>query len=86
MTPPDFNATRYLQNAGRQCPICLLDGVWHEHLTIRTHVVNDVRLILVPCHCTRCNSKWVEKYRLVGVHRSAQEAVASAAETYKAGP
>ena len=36
--------------------------------------------------CTRCSATWVETYRLVGVHRDRQEAVATAEKTYKGGP
>ena len=85
MTQPDFDATRYLRNAGRQCPFCLLDGVWHEHQSIRDLFVKDVRLLLVSCWCTRCSAGWVETYRLVGVHRDRPEAIATAEKTYKGG-
>ena len=28
MAQPELDATRYLQHAGRECPVCLLEGVW----------------------------------------------------------
>jgi hypothetical protein len=82
MPPLDLNATRYLQIAGRQRPVCLFEGVAHAHLAIQAHAVNDVRLILVSCRCTRCPAAWVETFRLVGVYSSAEEAIAIANETY----
>jgi len=86
MSEPELDAARYLRNAARQCPVCLLEGVWHEHNAIQTILVNDVRLVLVPCWCTRCpDSRWVETYRLVGVHWNRSEAEAVAENTYKGG-
>jgi hypothetical protein len=85
MTPPELDAARYLQHAGRQCPVCLLEGVWHEVIDARAFIVHDVRLRHVSCWCTRCSATWVETYRLVGVHRDRQEAVASAEKTYQGG-
>jgi hypothetical protein len=46
MTQPDFDATRYLQNAGRESPDCLLESIWHEHHVNRTLAVNEGRLLL----------------------------------------
>ena len=87
MTQPELDAARYLQNAGRKCPVCSLDAAaWHEHDAIRALVVHDVSLLLVPCHCTRCPATWVETYRLVAVHRDRQEAVATAEKTYRGRP
>ena len=82
----ELDAARYLQNAGRNCPVCSVDSaVCHEHDVIRALVVHDVSLLLVPCHCNRCPAIWVETYRLVGVHRDRQEAVATAEQTYRGG-
>jgi len=86
VTQPELDATRYLQHAGRECPVCHLDGVWHEVINARAHIVHDVRLVLLSCWCTRCRASWVETYRLVGVQRDRQEAVAVAEKTYKGGP
>ena len=86
MIQPEFDATRYIQHAGRECPVCHLEGVWHEVINSRANIVHDVRLLLLSCWCTRCSATWVETYRLVGVHRDRQEAIATAEETYKGGP
>ncbi len=83
MSQPDLDAARYLQHAGLQCPVCDLEGVWQNFHGSRIHIVNNVRLLLVPCHCTRCPSaNWVETYRLVGAHWDAAKAIASAQKTY----
>jgi hypothetical protein len=34
MTPLAFNAARYLQNAGRQCPVCHLDSINDDVLNV----------------------------------------------------
>jgi len=86
MAQPELDATRYLQHAGRECPVCHLEGVWHEQNWIDPLVVNNVRFLVMHCWCTRCSADWVETYRLVGVHRDRQEAVAVAEKTYKGGP
>jgi hypothetical protein len=79
-----FDAARYFQHAGLRCPVCGLEGVWQNYLNFRTHIVNNVRVILVPCHCTRCRgSYWVETYRLVGADWDAQTAIATAEKTYR---
>ena len=83
MTQPDFDAARYVENAGRLCPDCTLDRIWREHRASRPYIVNNVRLVFVTCHCTRCKATWVETYRLVGVHRDRREAIAAANHTYK---
>ncbi len=49
MAQPELDATRYLQHAGRECPVCQLEGVWHEHNRIDTVVANNVRLLVMPC-------------------------------------
>ena len=86
MPPDEIDAHRYLMNEGRQCPECLLEGVWHEHLNITTvDHIKDVRLLLVRCHCTRCKATWTETYRLVAVHRDCAEAIAHAERTYNEG-
>jgi hypothetical protein len=83
---PEIDPARYLQKAGRECPVCLLEGVWHEHAQSSASESNDVRVLFVPCWCTRCRATWVETYRLVGVSPSAQEAIATAEKTYRTGP
>jgi uncharacterized Zn finger protein len=82
MTQPELDATRYLQHAGRQCPVCHLEGVWHEVIDARGEIVHDVRLLLVSCWCTRCSADWVETYRLVGVHVHISDAEETARKTY----
>jgi len=86
MPQPELDAMRYLQHAGRECPVCHLEGVWHEVINARAEIVHGVRVLPISCWCTRCSATWVETYRLVGVHRDRQEAVATAEKTYKGGP
>jgi hypothetical protein len=86
MAHSEIDPARYLQKAGRECPFCLLEGVWHEHERISASDANDVRALFVPCWCIRCRATWVETYRLVGVSQSAQDAIATAEKTYRAGP
>jgi hypothetical protein len=81
MAHPMLDAGRYLRKAGREGPVCFQEGVSRDDLAIQAHVVNDVRVILVPCHCTRCPATWVETHRLVGVDSSAEEAIATATRT-----
>ena len=84
MFPDEIDAQRYLMNEGRQCPVCLLESVWHEHLNITlAYEIRGVRLLLVRCHCTRCKATWTETYRLVGVHGDRIEAIEAAKATYK---
>jgi hypothetical protein len=81
--PTKLDALRYLQHAGRECPVCHLEGVWQNLHGASVRIVNMVCLLLVPCHCTRCpDSHWVEIYRLVGVDWDATEAIATAKKTY----
>ena len=86
MTQPELDASRYLQNAGRQCPVCHLEVVWHERNRIDALVVSNVRLLVMHCWCRHCRATWVETYRLVGVHWNRSEAEAVAKKTYKGGP
>jgi hypothetical protein len=83
MAQPDLDAARYLQHGGRLCPVCQLEGVWHEHHRIDTVDVSNVRLLVMRCWCTRCNATWAETYRLVGVHRDRHEATEVERATYK---
>jgi hypothetical protein len=83
MAQPVLDATRYLQHAGRQCPVCFQEGVSRNDAAIHAHVVHGIRLILVPCCCSRCAATWVETYRLVGVHANVEEALATAEKTYQ---
>ena len=32
----EIDSQSYLMHEGRQCPLCLLESVWHEHLDITT--------------------------------------------------
>jgi hypothetical protein len=82
MARPVLDAGRHLRKAGQECPVCFDEGVSRDDVAIQALVVNDVRLVLVPCRCNRCPAAWVETYRLVGVHSSAEEAIASAKRTY----
>jgi len=87
MSQLKLGAARYLQHAGRECPVCHVEGAWQNIHVKRVAVVNGVRLLLVPCHRTRCpDSHWVEVYRLVGAHWYAVEALAIAQQTYRRGP
>jgi hypothetical protein len=82
MAQPELDATRYLQHAGREWPVCHLEGVWYEVIDARGHIVHDVRLLLVSCWCTRCSADGVETYRLVGVHFDIGRAEEAARTTY----
>jgi hypothetical protein len=79
--PLEIDARNYLLHAGNQCPVCQLPGTYRQCEAIRSESVRSVRVLLVPCWCTRCNATWVESYRLVGVHANANEAIASIKET-----
>jgi hypothetical protein len=58
--------------------------VWQNFHGAGLQIVNNVRILLVPCHCTRCpDSHWVEVYRLVGVEWDATSAIAAAKKTYR---
>jgi hypothetical protein len=39
MAQTELDATRYLQHAGRECPVCMLEGVWHEVINARAFIV-----------------------------------------------
>jgi hypothetical protein len=87
MSQLKLDAARYLQHAGRECPVCHLEGASQNIHGKRVEIVNDVPLLFLPCHCTRCpDSHWVEVYRLGGAHWYAVEALAIAQQSYRRGP
>jgi hypothetical protein len=84
MSQPTLDAARYLEHSGRECPVCHLEGVWRNLQCATFEIVNNVRLLLVPCWCTRClNSRWEETYRLVGIEWDATNAITIAKKTYR---
>jgi hypothetical protein len=84
MSQPNLDVAGYLQHAGQQCPVCQLEGVWRNLQNGRVHALQNVCVLLVPCHCTRCpDSHWVELYRLVGVDWDGATAMATAEKIYR---
>ena len=87
MTQPELDARRYLQNAGRRCPVCHLEVVWHEHNqdqhSRREQRAASRSALLVQCVFRDLGRDLPPRGRSL---RTAQEADATAKKTYKGGP